>query len=158
MYKKVWAMKNILVFAMILFAGVAVANPIGNDVKLFYDQNGNLYTGRQTTYHANGNIDADFNVSNGRIVGMAKFFYESGELMESGNYVDGLKEGVWIKQSKTGVTIAKASFKNGEKDGEWFIYDNSGKKLFEMHYTAGKRSGTWYQWDADGNLISTKTY
>src|SRR5687767_9495337 len=106
-------MKKIITFIMILFSGLAMADPIGNDVKLFYDQNGNLYTGRQTTYHSNGNIDADFNVNNGRIVGLAKFYYESGELMESGNYVNGFKEGVWIKQSKTGATIAQASFKQG---------------------------------------------
>lgn len=135
-------MKKVLTLIMLLFAGAALANASGNDVKLFYDQNGNLYSGHYITYHENGKINTEFEILNGRIIGQAKFFYESGELMEAGSYSKGQKEGSWIKYSKTGVTIGKASFKEGMKHGEWLIFDNSGIKLFEMHYTNGERSGT----------------
>lgn len=152
-------MKNILFFFSLLFVGAtSMAATEGHDVKLFYDANGNLYNGKYYTYHENGKVATDFNIKEGKIAGEAKFFYESGELLESGEYVNGLKNGVWTKVSKDGKVLGTASFKDGDKDGEWFIYDNQGHKLFEMHYTKGKRSGTWKQWDADGNLISTKEY
>lgn len=150
-------MKKFLTLSLLFISAIAFAYD-GNDVKLFYDQNGNLYNGQHITYHENGIKKTDFTIQSGKIVGTAKFFYESGELMESGNYSDGLKDGAWTKYSKTGGVIGVASFKSGEKDGQWLIFNNQGKKLFEMYYTNGERSGTWKQWDEKGNLISEKSY
>lgn len=152
-------MKKLIFIFGILLGGFAVASPGAGDIKLFYDQNGKLYTGKYLTYHENGNINAELSISNGKIVGSAKFYYESGELMELGQYINGQKEGEWVKYNKSGKITSIAVFREGEKDGTWLIYDNEGKqKLFEMHYKSGNRIGTWKQWDVDGNLIASKDY
>src|SRR5690242_20740539 len=98
-------MKTLFLFLALCFAGVVSASESG-EVKLFYDANGQLYSGKYITYHENGQVNSDFTISNGMIVGMAKFFYESGEVQETGNYVNGLKDGAWIRYSKTGVKIS----------------------------------------------------
>lgn len=156
--KKSMFLSAIMLFALVFSSAALNANPTETNVKIFYDQNGNLYNGMYYSYHGNGLKESELFIVEGKIQGKAYFYNQLGKIAEVGKYDDGLRQGQWTKYNEAGKVIATASFKNDQKDGEWKIYNDAGQILFEMHYALDKKTGTWRQWNDSGVLVAEKTY
>jgi antitoxin component YwqK of YwqJK toxin-antitoxin module len=144
----------ILGLAVILTQGLYAQVTLNN--KGLYQENGALFSGVLETKQ-NGH-KAVLEIKDGTPEGDARYYYESGKLMEKGTFSAGLKNNTWTRYNESGVTVGLAVFNRGKKDGTWMVWNDEGKKLFEMHYHNGEKTGTWYNWDASGQLISSKDF
>lgn len=143
----------------LVFSSAAInANPTETNVKIFYDQDGNLYNGTYYSYYDNGLKSSELFIVEGKIQGKAYFYTEAGSLLEVGKYEQGVKNGEWTKFNQDGKVVSIANFKNDLKDGVWKVFTNEGQLIFEMHYAENKKVGTWRQWNANGDLIAEKQY
>jgi antitoxin component YwqK of YwqJK toxin-antitoxin module len=114
-------------------------------------------TGEQTAYNADGSKSAIYNLKKGLADGAVAFFYEGGIKKEEGAFLNGNRDGKWLKwDEKSGELISEAYYVDGKKDGDWKIWDENGVLRYEMFYDQGKKIGTWKQYDASGKLMSEK--
>lgn len=110
------------------------------------------------TYHDNGAKNSTFTMEKGLLNGDVNFYFEDGNLKESGNFINSEKHGTWYKYNIAGIRVALANYNNGVKDGEWKVWNNDGDLLYHIHYKVGKKAGTWLQYSAAGDTISKKNY
>lgn len=127
-----------------------------NEKGLYIDSEGELFTG--TISSVNNKIKSELAVKNGNISGTANYYYDSGNLMESGTFENGQKDKQWTYFSEGGTILATANYSLGKKTGAWIVYDQSGKKRFEMNYNNGDKIGVWTNWNENGDILSTKSY
>jgi len=147
----------LLSFAIVAFAiGVAAQN-ISLKEGLYYEQ-GKLYTGTYSELTAAGIKKSTITIANGKIKGAVTYYYDNGNVMETGSFVDNEKTGQWLRYDESGKKTAEAYYVSGKKDGTWMIWDMNGIKRTEMHYAKGEKIGKWMQWDESGNLTSEKVY
>lgn len=125
---------------------------------LYVSANGEMFTGKFTERFASGVMKSEITISNGKVDGLAIYFYENGAKMESGNYTSGLRVGLWEKWSEKGQQIGIANYKSGMKQGVWMVWDDQGRKRMEMHYLNGEKSGKWMMWDENGTLSGERLY
>lgn len=62
----------------------------------------------------------------------ATYFYENGQLAQSGYFKDGQLHGKWISYDIYGKKTAIANYFEGKKTGKWFFWN--GDKLTEVDY------------------------
>lgn len=148
-------MKKLVVFCFFFFAVAANAQQL-NEKGLYVDNEGNLFSGVITAM--NNGVKAEMEVKEGLLAGKAKYFYNNGNLMESGNMQNGLKEGEWTRYTVSGLTSAIGFYSSGKKTGTWLVFDETGKKRMEMNYSNGEKAGMWTSWDENGTVASTKNY
>ena len=81
-----------------------------------------------------------------------------GSIKETGFITsDGKKDSTWVRYDESGKILATASFSNGVKNGVWETYNDKGVKLYEIVYeNNNKKYGK--HWDDNGVLIETKQY
>ena len=151
-------MKKLQLFLyFFVIAQFAISQVKQNESGLYVNANGLLYTGVLETAD-NGIKKSVIQVKEGQISGEAKYYYTTGQLMETGSFDKGLKSGKWIRYNESGIMIGLASYSVGKKDGTWIVWDDGGKKRFEMTYKNGEKTGVWNQWDEKGDLLATKDY
>lgn len=66
----------------------------------------------------------------------ATYFYENGQVQQTGFYKDGKLDGKWVSYDKEGNKLAIAEYKKGEKVGKWFHWNAS--TLSEVDYSDNK--------------------
>jgi len=128
-----------------------------NENGLYVNADGELYTGMLENKE-NGQRISEIAIVDGLRNGEAKYYYASGQLMETGTFKNGQKDGKWLRYNETGITIGLAIYHLDKKNGTWMVWDDTGKKRFEMHYNMGVKTGVWYNWDEKGDLVSTKDF
>lgn len=57
--------------------------------------------------------------------------------LEEGQYVDSLREGVWIKRHTNGNMQARIKFQNGMRIGTWKFWDDKGNLVVKKKYGRG---------------------
>lgn len=92
------------------------------------------FTGKYITYFKNGQMQTEWNFTNGKENGLATWWHENG-----------LKK-------------LEEKYKFGEKTGLRTEWDENGRKQSEQNYKYGRRNGLMITWDTDGNITSVKTY
>lgn len=151
-------MKKLQYIIVIACISLFTKAQVVNDKGLYVNEDGSLYTG-MATERENGIKKSTFQVKEGIVEGEANYYYAStGKLMETGMFVNGLKNGKWTRYNEAGIVIGLAQFNLGKKDGTWIVWDDNGKKRFEMNYHNGEKTGVWYNWDEAGQVVSTKDY
>lgn len=79
----------------------------------------------------------------GKLDGVRKVFYKSGEIAEETTYKDGLKNGPYKSYAENGVLLEESNYKNGVYDG-LAVYRNPMKDLIgQGQYKNGKKVGMW---------------
>lgn len=124
---------------------------------LYYTETGKLYSGIYASIE-NGRKKSEIEVKEGKANGKATYFYDNGNVMETGTFANGEKNGEWLRWDEAGKKIAQAFYVSGKKDGLWIVWDSKGTKRYEMNYAMGEKVGKWMMWDENGNLISEKEY
>lgn len=71
----------------------------------------------------------------------------------TGYYLDGIKNGVWIKYSKKGEKLTLTTYSNGKKNGLYQDYDWKGILVGEGNYDNDVKDGNWCTVDIDSTVI-----
>ncbi|MCK5757610.1 MAG: toxin-antitoxin system YwqK family antitoxin [Clostridiales bacterium] len=118
---------------------------------LIYYENGNL---KKRIEYNNGEIDGNYEefyesgqllylkvYSNGEMNGEYKRYYdnESHQISDSGSYLNGMKEGIWIDYDEVGTVEHEIEYHNDVLDGIYKYYGNR-----YGQYRDGKEHGIWY--------------
>ena len=67
------------------------------------------------------------------------------------------KDSLWLMYNNTGKLIGSAHYKNGVKEGLWEIYNDYGVKKIELLYVNNVKISV-KEWDDNGLLINNKDY
>jgi antitoxin component YwqK of YwqJK toxin-antitoxin module len=137
----------------------------------------NLLTGESKTYDSYGKIISIETYKSDKLDGPYKK-YNGDIVSESGQYIDGLKNGEWIsvlsyqkiienyksgkldglyKKYNGDVVIEEGSYSNGIKTGEWKIFSTDGKLTSLSNYSNGKLNGPFKKYNGD-NVIEEGNY
>lgn len=79
----------------------------------------------------------------GKLNGVRKVFFKSGELAEETNYIDGVKNGTSKIYLENGVVIEDTNYKNGEYDGKAIFRTSDNQISAEGVFKNGKKVGIW---------------
>jgi antitoxin component YwqK of YwqJK toxin-antitoxin module len=113
----------------------------------------------------NNLIAGKFTIKNNQLDGKAFWFSLFGDTLKSGNFVNGLKDGIWMLHDQSGVEsiftnykksykevkeikslkstlIHYGNYKNGLTDGMYECRDH-GRIIEEGEYTEGEKTGNW---------------
>ena len=138
-------------------------------------------------YWDNGQLRREENYYHGKKDGLSEEFDESGRLIEHGEYLNGLEDGLWFQQigdycqrggyrdglrtglwivyqKSTGeagndsICISKGAFIEDLPDGKHSVYWDNGKIRDEGIFVMGKKEGNWTKYNYDGSLFLIITY
>lgn len=82
----------------------------------------------------------------------------AGDAREEGNYVMGLKNGMWKTYYKDGQLHHAGNFVQGNPDGRHVFYYPDGTLKEEQYYVMGRRDRNWKKYHENGSLFLTITY
>lgn len=88
----------------------------------------------------------------GKLEGIRKVFYKSGEIAEEATYRNGSKEGPYKKYAENGVVLEESTFKSGNPHGPTIVRDVNGKVVTIGQYKNGKSVGVWKYYE-NGQLV-----
>lgn len=97
------------------------------------DEHGALRNGVHTTRHSNGGID------------------------EQGEFVDGLREGLWTSYAESATKILEGRYEHGDATGTWHGGYDAGTPRVETECDAGQRHGRSTFWNRDGKVDETRS-
>lgn len=60
------------------------------------------------------------------IMGLAKYYYQNGQISETGSFSRGMRNGAWEFYHENGKLKAKGSFSNDKETGKWELFDEKG--------------------------------
>jgi TonB family protein len=116
--------------------------------KIFYPETGQI-THRMTFG------DRRFSVLNGPY----QEWYDNGRLWMEGAYRGGLQHGPWSYYNhEHGGKTYSGSFVQGEKEGKWLRYDSLGRITHEENYVGGQQHGKQFVFDSTGIVELTRYY
>jgi antitoxin component YwqK of YwqJK toxin-antitoxin module len=81
-----------------------------------------------------------------------------GDVREEGNFIQGLKNGVWKTFYNDGKLYHKGNFVQGDPDGKHEFYYPDGTLKEEQYYVMGRRERNWKKYEENGSLFLTITY
>jgi antitoxin component YwqK of YwqJK toxin-antitoxin module len=106
--------------------------------------------------------------------GTWKMWDERGNLVAQGQFVNGQRDGVWIRWYRTpaesgllskipylhftGPFASQATFKSDQLDGTWTIFDSKSRKISQWHFVDGKRHGKSTWWYPNGRKMREATF
>ncbi len=82
------------------------------------------YTNGQKTYEQKGNT--------------LTYYFKDGKVKAEGISIKGVMEGEWKFYRESGQLWQVGNFKNGEKNGNWIRYDKDGNLEYEENFKSGK--------------------
>lgn len=105
---------------------------------------------------AGGNVAEEGELLDGKKTGTWVVYHDVENLMVSTitNYVDGLKNGLWMSVGKNNRVEAYGYYANDVKDGKWVTYNFSRREI-EENYRNGKLHGiyrTFHKTGKDGQV------
>lgn len=111
---------------------------------LFKSNETNPFTGVAFDIFSNGQKKLEYMIKNGRKNGSYKQWDESGNLLESGSYVNGTKDGQWTlyRDNKKKHEI---NYVNGIEDGRFISWNENGDVIEEGYFKNGEKEGKWYE-------------
>ena len=126
-------------------------------MKSFYE-NGNLaeegywdgqhWVGSYKYYFASGKLAYDWNYGDeGNRVGEQSYYYENGQLMRLGTWVDGYADGLMAEYYDSGNLRCESQWKMGRVDG-----------IMQEYYNSGSLRGRWVYNEGVLDETASKTY
>ena len=80
---------------------------------------------------------------NGKLNGVRKVYYKSGEIAEETIYKDGIKNGIYKSYTESGIVLEETIYKNGEYDGLAIFRDVDNQIVAKGLFKTGKKVGMW---------------
>lgn len=66
----------------------------------------------------------------------ATYYYENGQIQQTGFFKDGKLEGQWVAYDANGAKKSVGEYSNGEKTGKWVFFSEN--NLAEVNYSKNK--------------------
>ncbi len=107
--------------------------------------------GLKKVYDEAGNLESEFTLKDGKMNGVAKAYYASGQLKVTANVVDGKRQGLSKEYDEDGNLSAEYIYKNDQRNGPYKIYENGNVKLTGSLLN-GEKDGVFKEYDSDGKL------
>ncbi len=121
----------------------------------YYNKLGN-YDGEWRWYFRSGELRRTETFLNGREDGIMKEFDEMGNVVVSGEYMDGLEEGEWVYN--VGDVIQKGEYRSGMRYGTWRISSKEGNIIFKGDFIDDNPNGRHLHYWDNGNLKDDATW
>ena len=102
-------------------------------------------------YYKNNRVASSENYTDNKKHGIAKRYYESGELLEESIWENGIQQGLYKAFTKHGKKYLECMFKNGKRNGWCVVFFPNGEMEMEAFYKDNLRHGTWRFFDDQGN-------
>ena len=120
---------------------------------------GKTYVGKWVYYHNKSKIvmSEELYDNSGKLEGLKKTFYLSGQLAKQENYKSGIVEGESRWFSESGKLIRIFNHQNGELHGPAKIFDSKGLIEMEGVYQKDRRHGIWKFYKA-GKLLKEQDF
>ncbi|WP_293889949.1 hypothetical protein [Flavobacterium sp.] len=80
---------------------------------------------------------------NGKLNGVRKVFYKSGEVAEATTYKDGIKNGAYKSYAENGIVLEESIYKNGQYDGLAIFRNVDNQVAAQGLFKNGKKVGMW---------------
>ncbi|WP_396167749.1 hypothetical protein [Flavobacterium sp.] len=112
--------------------------------------------GEKTDYYENDIIKAEYNLINGKINGLLKFYDENGNLQKTTNYINGIASGKVVEYKETGEKNAEYLISNDSKNGLLTFYENnkiSYTTTFKNDLKNGKHINYYYDGETDNLFL-----
>ena len=106
-------MKTLTLSLFLLTGSIAFSQDIIYKDGLYLKQEV-AYTGKHLLYFANGTLKETLTIKDGKLNGEVVKYYENGAKMETGQFENNLKFGLWSRFNTAGSLIAEASYKNAD--------------------------------------------
>lgn len=90
--------------------------------------------------------------------GPSMTWYEDGSKASSGDYRNGVKEGLWCFWHENGRISGRGVFRDGKPDGVWVSWYDNQQKESEGSYFEGKHHGQFTYWDRSGHIVKVLKY
>lgn len=110
------------------------------------------------SYFSNGRKISDEVFANGIKNGLARKFYDTGEVMETVEWKNGEQHGKYQVFFKNGQPFMQYKMANNSRHGLFLTFFPDGKRELEAGYKNGLRHGDWKYFDTEGNLRYTLQY
>lgn len=95
----------------------------------------------------------------GVLHGTTKTFYpETGNVAETIEYFNGIKEGPYKKYFPDGELMTEGTYKNDVLVGKFTLYHPNGKIQVKGKYKNGRQIGNWEYFDEEGNPVSEEDF
>jgi antitoxin component YwqK of YwqJK toxin-antitoxin module len=101
----------------------------------------NLKEGKWRYFFLEGKLEQQGNYVGGKPNGFWEWFFKDGQLHREEEYSFGLEEGISTEYNDTGAVIATGTYIDGMKEGAWVYTINDHKE--EGVYFEGLRNGVW---------------
>lgn len=85
-------------------------------------------------------------------------WHENGQPWVQGDYIDGVREGLWLSWHLNGSNRGEGRLHRDRRVGTWTTWHDNGQKRSEAAYEVGLAHGKSTTWDKDGNVLKTGTY
>lgn len=91
-------------------------------------------------------------------VANARLFYQSGDLMAEGKYINQKKDGLWISYGGSNIKLEEGAYVSGLKEGEWKTYFASGLVSAVSQYENDLQIGEYKSYYENGKLKQESLY
>lgn len=120
---------------------------------------GKTYVGKWIYYHNKSKVimTEESYDNKGKLEGLKKTYYLSGQLAQVENYSSGVLVGESLWYSESGKVIRIFNYLNGELHGPAKVYDSKGRIEMEGVYQKDRRHGIW-KFYKDGKFIKEKDF
>ena len=125
---------------------------------LYYDKEGQLYSGIHEEKNENGSTKFKLSIFEGKLHGESTYFFENGEVNEIRLYHHNQMHGTWKTFNNEKIKTGIANYSLGKKNGIWRIWDDNGTLRYDMLYKDGKKTGEWKIYNEKGELVATRKY
>ncbi len=134
----------------------------------FFDQKGNKVSEGKTVnklnegvwhyYHKGSKqLMKEENYKNGKLEGMQKIYFSTGEIAEETTYKNGLREGIYKIYAQNGNVLEESTFQNNQYDGPATFRDASGQIISKGNFVKNEKKGMW-EFYKDGKLEKKEKY
>ncbi|OJW84593.1 MAG: hypothetical protein BGO69_07675 [Bacteroidetes bacterium 46-16] len=119
------------------------------------DYKANVREGKWEFYYYNGQMKSTEYYKGGIKNGPARYYDSvSGNLIESGNYLNDSADGEWIfQQTVEPIRSVIVHFTNGQANGSLIVYDANKRPILKGNYNHDKKDGLWAGYYPQSNQI-----
>ena len=153
---------------MLFFALMAMLAACDDGVQRAYWENGKLKSelrykngklnGECVWYYQNGNKLSQGFYVNDTLEGCFTRWHPNGKIAEEGWYKLGLRDSIGHTYSEKGLLASEEHYRNGELNGEIKKWFDNGQLFQEGQYVDGMMDGAWYIYYPEGQLAAKATY
>lgn len=116
----------------------------------------NQINGLWRSYYENGNLKSSVNYKDGKVDGIAYFYYNDGKEtpMAEVIFVQDIINGVYQEFFQNGAQKAKLNYEDGKLNGDAEFYYPTGRLKIEGKYKDDEKKGKWLFYNENGQLIN----